>query len=151
MKAKKKTEEETTLALRITLVEPPRDVAFCLQSGKSDHVQVSRAKGETLSFDLSVRVREAPDGSPRFLGPFTQGPASARFVYVNSGTSAGDARSPWTRRAKIALGGLTWPLIKKVAGKSGAFLEGRIRGRSKDGGPICASTPLLDGWSPGAP
>ena len=148
MKAKKKADEETTLALRITLVEPPRDVTFCLQSGKADHVQVSRAKGETLSFDLTVRVREAPDGSPRFLGPFTQGPASARFVYVSSGTLAGEAGSSWTRRAKVSLAGLTWPLIKKASAK-GAFLEGRIRGRAKDGGPICASTPLLDGWRPG--
>ena len=90
---------EREIPLRITLVRPPRDVVFCLQRGKAEIVSPVRATGDDLSFELSVRVRDGrADGSPNFLGPFTQGPPDGRFVYVNSGTSAG-------RRAPAGRGG----------------------------------------------
>ena len=49
-----------------------------------------------------------------FLGPFTQGPPASRFVYVNSGTMAGENATPWTRRAKIPLAGITNAMVKKA-------------------------------------
>lgn len=128
------------LALRITVVGPPSDVVFALQRGKSELVAPSHATTTQLVFDLTVRVRD--EGQPNFLGPFAQGPRAARFVYVNSGTSAGQADSPWTRRAKVPLSGITAALIKR---SKGAVLEARIAGTSKDGGPACATVPLLDG------
>lgn len=137
---------ERELPLRITLVHPPRDVVFCLQRGRTEIVSPVRATGEDLSFDLTVRVRDGrPDGLPNFLGPFTQGPPAGRFVYVNSGTSAGDVASRWTRRAKIQLSGITWPLIEEALAAPDAVLEARIAGTSRDGGPACATVPLLEG------
>jgi hypothetical protein len=85
------------------------------------------------------------DGSPRFLGPFTQGPPAARFVYIRSGTLAGQTNTPWTRRAIIHLAGVTWALIHKIEKQPGAHLEVRFAGTAKDGGPSCASVPFLDG------
>jgi hypothetical protein len=38
-------------------------------------------------------------------------------------------------------------LIEKVTNTKGATLEARIEGKAKDGGPVCASVPLLDGWN----
>jgi hypothetical protein len=134
------------IPLRITLVHPPRDVVFCLQRGKEEIVSPVRATGGDLSFELSVRVREGrPDGPPNFLGPFTQGPPAARFVYVNSGTSAGEAGSCWTRRAKVPLSGITWALIEEALAAPDTVLEARIAGMAGDGGPACATVPLLEG------
>ena len=136
---------EREIPLRITLVHPPRDVVFCLQRGKQEIVSPVRASGDDLSFELSVRVREGrADGLPNFLGPFTQGPQTGRFVYVNSGTRAGEAGSCWTRRAKVPLSGITWPLIEEALAAD-AVLEARIAGMSGDGGPACATVPLLEG------
>ncbi len=137
---------EREIPLRITLVHPPRDVVFCLQRGKGEIVSPVRATGDDLSFDFTVRVRDGrTDGLPNFLGPFTQGPPDGRFVYVNSGTSAGQAGSLWTRRAKIQLSGISWALIEEVTAALDAVLEARITGTSRDGGPACATVPLLDG------
>jgi hypothetical protein len=136
---------ERNLPLRITLVQPPRDVVFCLQSGKTEIVSPVRSVGDDLSFDFSVRVGQRPDGQPNVLGSFAQGPPVGRFVYVNSGTSAGEADSIWTRRAKIPLAGITWLLIEEALAASDGILEARIAGTGKDGGPACATVPLHDG------
>jgi hypothetical protein len=137
---------EREIPLRITLIHPPRDVVFCLQRGKEEIVSPVRATGDDLSFELSLRVRDGrADGLPNFLGPFTQGPPAGRFVYVNSGTSAGEAGSCWTRRAKVPLSGITWPLIEAALAAPDAVLEARIAGIARDGGPACATVPLLEG------
>jgi hypothetical protein len=136
---------EQKLPLRITLLQPPRDVVFCLQSGKTEIVSQVRSVGDDLSFDLSLRLGERPDGLPNFLGPFAQGPPAGRFVYVNSGTSAGEAGSRWTRRAKIPLSAITWPMIEEVLAAPDRILEACIAGTARDGGPACATVPLLEG------
>ena len=69
-------------------------------------------------------------------------------MYVNSGTLAGQAESLWTRRAKVTLQALKWAVVDRVASESGSRLEVRITGTARDGGPACASVPLLDGgWA----
>lgn len=137
------------LPLRITVLHPPSGVTFCLQrgqAGKADLVAPTSASVERLTFDLTVRVgNDRNDGPPRFLGPFTQGPPAGRFVYVNSGTLAGQADSCFTRRAKVHLAGISWELIEEAMSKPDAVLEARIRGTAGDGGPACATVPILDG------
>jgi Family of unknown function (DUF5990) len=138
---------ERELPVRITLVRPPRGVTFCLQRGKAELVSSVRAAGDDISFDLSFRVDDRrPDGLPNFLGPFAQGPPAGRFVYVNSGTLAGEADSCWTRRAKLPLTGITWAMIEEALASPDA-VEARIAGTARDGGPACATVPLLEnGW-----
>jgi hypothetical protein len=138
---------ETLLPLRLTFIDPPAGVLFAIQKGKSEIVTPLLANGANLSFDLSVRVQERADGSPNFLGPFVQGPPASRFVYINSGTSAGQTDSCWTRRAKIGLIDITWELIKSATKKSGSVLEITIYGRTRDGGPVCATVKPLTGWT----
>lgn len=134
--------------LRIVLVQPPKNVHFAMQRGKAELVAPTQADDDTITFDLTVRVgAPQPNGDLNFLGPFTQGPPAERFVYVNAGTSAGDLASPWTRRAKIKLAGITQAMLEAVQNTPGAALEARIAGQAKDGGPAAASVPLLgDGW-----
>ena len=138
--------QEKELPLRITLVRPPSGVVFCLQRGRADLVSPMEASGEQLSFDFALRVHgDLTGGPPNLRGAFAQGPPAARFVYVNSGTLAGQEDSCWTRRAKVPLSGITWELIEEALAKPGTVLEARIPGATKDGGPVCASVRLLEG------
>jgi hypothetical protein len=76
-------------------------VTFCLQSGKDDLLFPSHVADDHLFFDFTVRVIGDRKGDPpSFRGPFAQGPSAARFVYVSSGTMAGQANSYWTRERK---------------------------------------------------
>jgi hypothetical protein len=139
--------------LRVIVVRPPPGVAWAVQSGRSDLIEPSERTDALIVFDLTVRVRPARmGGRPTLLGPVTQGPPTERFLYVNSGKRAGQAGSCWDRRAKVSLMGITPELLDTVQQQSGARLEARIAGTAADGGPVCATVPLLDGdWRVVAP
>lgn len=83
------------LRVRVTVVQPPAGVTFAIQVGKSDLLPPVHADARTLSFDLVVRLDSKRGAQPRFLGPAVHGPPTARFIYVNSGTRAGQATSCW--------------------------------------------------------
>jgi len=147
--------DQNEIPLRITLHRVPAGVAFALQRGKSgvhgdvQLVQPTRRDFDSLSFDFSVRVEQAKKGArPRFLGEFTQGPPDKRFVYVNSGRSAGQADTLWNRRAKIPLTTISVASIDKVRAKPDTILEIEIEGTGRDGGPVCASLLSSTEWRP---
>src|SRR4051794_4315697 len=103
---------DQNVALRIVVENPP--VRFAVQRGKDELHEATSANATQQVFEFSVRVHDdRTDGTPNFLGPFAQGPAGGRFVYVNSGTLAGEPGSRWTRRAKVPLSGIAWSMIKK--------------------------------------
>jgi Family of unknown function (DUF5990) len=134
------------LPLRITVVRPPRDVAIQVQRGRDGLLPATHVTKEALSFDLNVRLGDPKPGAGlRFLGEFAQGPPSGRFIYVNSGKRAGERDSCWDRRAKVSLLDIKAAQVKAVSGQPGTRLEARIAGTARDGGPMCASVPLLDG------
>jgi hypothetical protein len=137
------------LPIRITVLRPPPDVTFAVQRGKDELLPPSKVSAESLIFDLSVRVSEhKAAGAPRVLGPYAQGKPDDRFIYLSSGTLAGQKDSCWTRRAKIKTSGISWKLIEQTLATTGAVLEVKIEGRMKDGGPCCATVPLIDGgWT----
>jgi hypothetical protein len=140
--------EDTEIPLRITVVGPPPGIVFGMQQGRSGLHQVIRSSGASISFDFPVRVRRT-DTTDRlnFLGSFTQGTPSARFVYVNSGTYAGDSGSCWSRRAKVPLNGIRPDLVDALGQVSDACLEGKVFGSARDGGPFCAAVRLIEpGW-----
>ena len=100
-----------------------------------------------MIFDLGVRVSERKGAtSPNVLGPYAQGKPNDRFIYLNSGTMAGQSESCFTRRAKIKTEGITWTLVERALAHR-ASLEAQIEGRAADGGPCCATVPLLGGWN----
>ena len=141
-----RTKMNRELPLRITVVHPPSGVTFRLQRGKDELAPPTQASEQQLSFDFEVRIGgDRPDGTPNLLGAFAQGPPASRFVYVNSGTLAGQRDSCWTRRAKVPLTSITWELIEQVLSTQDAVLEARIVGTGRDGGPACATVPLLEG------
>ena len=134
------------ISLRITVTDPPPGVTFQVQKGRDELIPPTHADAHSISFDFSVRVDDDRAGSLRVLGPFAQGPPSARFVYVNSGQRAGESDSVWDRRAKVPLTGLTRALIDRATRHAGSMIEATIEGTSRDGGPVCASVALASGW-----
>lgn len=137
--------------IRIIVVDPPPGVTFAMQRGKDELLPPSKIGAQSLVFDLSIRVAERKaGGAPNVLGPYAQGTPDDRFLYVNSGTLAGQQDTGWTRRAKIKTAGITWQLVEQILAAPGAVLEARIDGRAKDGGPCCATVPLVNGgWKVG--
>ena len=136
--------------IRLVLVDPPPRVDFGIQRGSGadyESVLVQRRGQGDVSFDFSLTVADdRKDGLPRFKGPFAQGPSANRFIYIDVGTYAGQKDTPWSRRMKIPLQGITWDLIRKAMNRPKHKLMARIPGTGKDGGPSCATVRLLDDW-----
>lgn len=131
------------LTLRIILAAPPPGVVFSKQDAKSRPVDPVRSppeeKGGDLSFDIPITLTPTPNGL-RPGGGFVRNDSRGRFVYIASGQAAGDCQTDWARRIKIYLHDLPTDLT------DGETLEATIAGRAKDGGPACATVPLLKGW-----
>ncbi len=158
---------EREITLRIVVERPPAGVDFSLQKGHRSNyetVLVQRSKTEDLHFEFSVQVQKGKSGLPNFLGPFVQGPPHARFVYLDIGTSAGQTNTPWSRRLKIPLNGISWNLIDQASNTSASstsdssklsasltLLEARVAGTGKDGGPSCGTVKPFEGWKPSRP
>ena len=134
------------VSFRIVLETPPAGIDYGLQKGHGsafETVQTQRSSGTDLQFEFTAEVR--PSGAAAdFRGPFVQGPAGGRFVYIGIGQFAGQADTPFSRRLKIPLRGITADMIRRASG--GALLEAHVLGTGRDGTPACASVKEFDGW-----
>jgi hypothetical protein len=129
-----------TVQFRVVIVSPPEGVAFAVQRGSADLLLPTIVRTEFIQFDFELRVGGVfADGSPNYLGEVAQGTPADRFVYLNSGTLAGQPESCWTRRAKLKLGSIPVEIAEAAAGKPGQVVEARVLGTMGDGGPVCAS------------
>ena len=133
---------------RIVLETPPAGVDYGLQKGRGsiyETVQTQRSTGGDLHFEFSAEPRTA--SASDFRGPFVQGPAGGRFVYIDIGSCAGQVGTPWSRRLKIPLTGITADMIRRASGPGGdGVLEARVPGTGRDGTPACASVKDFGGW-----
>lgn len=139
---------EYEITLRIVLEKPPAGVDFGVQKGHGNDYetfQTQRSSNSDLRFEFVVRVKEGKDGQPNFLGPFSQGPANARFVYLDIGTYAAQTNTPWSRRLKIPLASITRDMIEK-ASRSSQVIEARVPGTGGDRGPTCGTVKPFGGW-----
>jgi Family of unknown function (DUF5990) len=114
-----------------------------MQSGRDALIPPASATKTKLTFEAAATLRTAADGSLRLSGPVVQGSGAERFVYINSGKRAGQHDTLWDRRAKVYL---TTVSAKQLRAAKGGVLETEIDGVAKDGGPCCATVPLLGGW-----
>jgi len=137
------------IPIRIVLVRPPKAVQYALQRGRDEIVSSVRSNGSDLAFDLTLTVSgQLESGAPRFTGPFAQGPAQERFVYITIGTMAGDPQSCWSRRAKIHLSEISWSVVEEAQSTPGSVIAGRFAGTGKKGEPACASMRTVEGgWA----
>lgn len=135
------------LKLRIIVEGPPHGVDYALQKGSGsahEMEQKQRSEGRNLTFEFTPNIREGvSDATAALAGPFVQGPRGQRFVYLDIGTYAGQADSPWSRRLKVPITGITEKMIA-----AGGVLEARVPGTGRDGGPTCATVKDFEGWKP---
>jgi hypothetical protein len=132
--------ERLELPIRIVVENPVPGLAIALQrgkAGKAELVPPASRSAAIVAFDLVATIDGSlPDGRPRLLARFVQGPPEARFVYLPIGKYAGQADSEWAGRVKVPLGDLGWEKIETL--QPGGRLVGRIPGKSPKGGPALA-------------
>ena len=133
------------LTLRIVVEGPPAGVDYALQKGRGSAYETTRkqrSEGYDLAFEFTPSIKAGVSDSMAALGgPFVQGPPRQRFVYIDIGACAGQTDSPWSRRLKIPLTGITMKMIA-----AGGILETRVPGVGRDGGPSCATVKDFEGW-----
>ncbi len=142
------------LRLKIRLVDPPPNYAFCLQRGKGtkgerlDYIEILTSETHDVEFELNVIVRRAKNGpEPDFFGPFVQGPIGSRFFYLCVGHIVEYGDPQWSGRVKVPLTSIDWLTIK-AADPHDHYLFGSYQASSHAGRPALASVKLLDdGWS----
>lgn len=141
------------LPFRIRIVGlPPSDCGphSGIEAGiqRGDEIEQSQAPvGDALEFTGELRLKvPTPRGSesPVFLGAFTHGPPTARFIYI-SWTGEVDGQRRMFRRMKIPLGTISWDQIGRVQRHPGAELLATVQGMDRRGGPACATVPLEGG------
>jgi hypothetical protein len=144
----KATQVTHSLCLRLSVVGPPPNVSWAVQLGRSDLLVPVRRSKDRLEFEILLELVSMASGAAMVRGAAVQGPRGGRFLYLASGARAGDVMSPWDRRAKISLETLPLGTISKCPAGAAVVLAGEISGTAKDGGPACASVPLLGkAWS----
>lgn len=126
------------IPFRVIVDRPLAGVLTRVQKGRDELIQPTLVFESGLSFEFEISVDIAGD-SLNFLGKFAQGPKNSRFVYVNSGTYAGQAETGWARRAKLSLMSITKKQIDDVIEDRKSVIETTMPGIGRDGGPTCAS------------
>jgi len=142
---------ESEINLRIILLQPTAAVVFGLQKGSGSNYETiqkqnSDSKDLFFSFEIKVKGDRLKDSSPKLSGPFVQGPTDGKFVYIDIGTCAGQIGTPWSRRLKIPLTGISWNMTDEIMADPKLILECRVPGTGKDGRPNCATVKPFDGW-----
>jgi hypothetical protein len=138
----------TNVGVRIVIESPPSGVDFGVQSGKGSVYDThfkQRSTGDDLTFSFTISMKT--DGATTdFASGYVQGKPKERFIYIVIGTMAGQEDSPWTRRIKVPLAGVTANLVRQWLKNPEAVLQARIPGTGMDGGPSCATCHPVDGW-----
>lgn len=98
-------------------------------------------------FVFEAKVKGDRGKDPSLTGPYVQGPAGGKFVYIDIGTYAGQTGTHWARRLKIPLTGIKWNTVDKLQANAALVLQTAVPGIGKDGGPNCATVKPFDGWA----
>lgn len=132
------------ISLRIIVKNPVSGTVYGLQKGKgavNETVQAQSGNGKDLIFDLKVEVKKADDSGLKLTGPFVQGPAGNRFIYIGIGSYARQAAGVLSGRLKIPLPENTF---KNAQSDHAWYCE--VPGSGKDGKPVFATVKPFGGW-----
>lgn len=141
-----------SIPLRIIINKPPAGVDFGLQKGsgsKYETIQTQRSASGDIAFEFSIVIKGTPDGQHDFTGEYVQGTRGNRFIYIDIGTYAGQVDTPWSRRLKIPLTGISLEMIQQYSADPSKIIMCRVPGTGKDGGPNCATVQPFSGWQAG--
>ena len=132
------------ISLKIVLQNPADGTLYGLQKGKGpayETVQAQLGKGQDLTFDFAVQLKQANGSVPTLGGPFVQGTSGNRFVYIDIGSYAGQIGAPWSGRLKVPL-----PEAENLtSGEEGWSCT--VSGRADDDKPAFATVKSFGGWS----
>jgi hypothetical protein len=142
---KKAAATDSRIHIRVIVHDPLPGVAVAMQIGRDELQPPKTATKTRLIFETEAKVSRAPSGQLRLTGGAVQGTPDARFLYVNWGARAGQKDTHWDRRAKVMFGTIDERIVKACEAK-GLALQAEIAGIGKDGGPCCATVPILGGW-----
>ena len=134
--------------LRIVLQHPIEGVLYGLQKGNGanyESVQPQLGKGQDLTFEFSVQVKQVNSRGIFLSGPNVQGPAGSRFVYIDIGSYAGQTGAQWNGRLKIPVSEVDFADAIYDAGAYCWCCS--VPGRNKDGKPVFATVKPFSGWS----
>lgn len=93
-----------------------------------------------------ITLKPLPDGGVDFAGPAVSGKRGERFFYLSWSSRNLHGRDRF-RRTKIQLRELTPDQIAGLL-KRGGTITARVSALARDGGPACATVPLLGGgWT----
>lgn len=122
--------EKFVISFRLICINPPPDtgaIRFGLQDKKGVLQAGTPQADGSLLYEFELTAKPGKHNSADFSGPFVQGTAGARFLYL----SLGDASSPtpnWIKRVKVPLSGISWQQVE-AAHRAGAALESAVDGR----------------------
>lgn len=134
---------EKQLVIRITISAPPAGITHALQNGSGNTYtteQQQLSTGGNLTFTCTIGVKQGKDGQPDFKGPYVQGPAGERFVYIDIGSYAGKAHGTANGRLKIPLRDISWQMI------DAGSIETQVEGTGKNGAVAYATPKPFAGW-----
>lgn len=133
----------------ICLAPPEEREGAATEFGLQDKRQAlhggQRQADGAMRYEFDVQVAwEGGAAAPRFRGPFVHGTAALPFVYLGW-REQGPKESPWIRRLKVPLSGITSEQVETVTRRSGGVLEAAISGAGS------GTVPLIGGgWTPRA-
>ena len=136
------------ISLRIVLQNAVEGTVYGLQKGKGPNyetVQAQMGNGLDLTFDFTVQIKNANGALPTISGPFVQGPAGSRFVYIVIGSYAQQRGANWSGRMKVPLPEATFQ--NTVPDEGNYLWSCKVPGRNKDGKPVFATVKPFAGWS----
>lgn len=96
-----------------------------------------------VAWTTEMSLKPLPNGAIDFTGPAVEGKRGERFFYLSWSSRTFHGRERF-RRTKIPLRGLTAESLNRLP-KTGGTLTARISALARDGGPACATVPLLGG------
>ena len=135
------------ISLKIVLQNPAAGAMYGLQKGKGSEYQTVQAqlgKGQNLTFDFAVHVRQLPGSAVTLGGPFVQGSAGDRFIYIGIGSYAGQIGALWSGRLKVPLPEASFQRTILNGGEN--CWSCTVPGRTEDGKPVFATVKPFGGW-----
>ncbi len=129
--------------IRIKVITPRPGIRIMVQRGRDELLPPTELSAEAAVFEFAVTV-DMTEAAPNFLGKYAQGPRKERFIYVNSGQTAGQHLTDCSRRAKISLMSITPTQIEEAILKEGSLLFVEYLGIDRTGRPTCASVKGLE-------
>jgi hypothetical protein len=146
------TSATQSVTVRLICENWPQD-GFAGFDGRQDiQVELSTRHGpetgtphgtSAVAWTTQMILKPLPDGSIDFAGPAVEGKRGERFFYLSWSSRTFHGRERF-RRTKIPLRGLTADPVKRLQ-TTGGTLTARISALARDGGPACATVPLLGG------